>query len=61
MVVLPDPLVPTTTTRFMPVRRVTIRSEFAIDYTTFGELDEIVRGNWVSVDAIFSRRPSRRS
>jgi hypothetical protein len=33
---------------------VTIRSEFAIDYTTFGELGEIVRSNWPSFDAIFS-------
>jgi hypothetical protein len=33
---------------------VTIRSEFAIDYTTFGELGEIVRSNWTHFDAIFS-------
>ncbi|MBY0247836.1 MAG: hypothetical protein K2Q17_09225 [Nitrospiraceae bacterium] len=33
---------------------VTIRSEHEIDYTTFGELGEIVRNNWTSFGAIFS-------
>lgn len=33
---------------------VTVRSEYEIDYTTFGELGEIVRSNWPSFDAIFS-------
>jgi hypothetical protein len=33
---------------------VTLRSDFEIDYTTFGELGEIVRSNWSSFDAIFS-------
>jgi methionine synthase II (cobalamin-independent) len=33
---------------------VTLRSEHDIDYTTFGELGEIVRTNWASFDAIFS-------
>ena len=33
---------------------VTLRSENNIDFTTFGELGEIVRTNWVSFDAIFS-------
>lgn len=33
---------------------VTVRSEYEIDYTNFGELGEIVRGNWASFDAIFS-------
>ena len=33
---------------------VTIRSEDEIDYTTFGELGEIVRNNWTSFGAIFS-------
>jgi hypothetical protein len=33
---------------------VTVRSDFEIDYTTFGELGEIVRGSWPSFDAIFS-------
>jgi hypothetical protein len=33
---------------------VTLRSEHDIDYTTFGELGEIVRKNWASFDAIFS-------
>jgi len=33
---------------------VTPRSEQDIDYTTFGELGEIVRTNWASFDAIFS-------
>lgn len=33
---------------------VTVRSEHEIDYTTFGELGEIVRTNWSSFDAIFS-------
>jgi hypothetical protein len=33
---------------------VTIRSEYEIDYTTFGELGEIVRNNWTSFGAIFS-------
>jgi hypothetical protein len=32
----------------------TPRSEDEIDFTTFGELGEIVRGNWDSFDAIFS-------
>ena len=33
---------------------VTLRSEEEIDYTTFGELGEIVRSNWDDFDAIFS-------
>jgi hypothetical protein len=33
---------------------VTLRSEDEIDFTTFGELGEIVRNNWESFDAIFS-------
>lgn len=33
---------------------VTPRSEEEIDFTTFGELGEIVRGNWDDFDAIFS-------
>lgn len=33
---------------------MTLRSESNIDYTTFGELGEIVRTNWTSFDAIFS-------
>jgi hypothetical protein len=33
---------------------VTLRSEEDIDFTTFGELGEIVRTNWDSFDAIFS-------
>ncbi len=32
----------------------TIRSENEIDYATFGELGEIVRTNWDSLDAFFS-------
>ncbi len=33
---------------------VTLRSEEEIDFTTFGELGEIVRNNWMHFDAIFS-------
>lgn len=33
---------------------VTMRSEEEIDFTTFGELGEIVRSNWDSFDALFS-------
>ena len=33
---------------------VTLRSEHDIDYTTFGELGEIVRTNWSSFDALFA-------
>lgn len=33
---------------------ITIRSDKEIDYTTFGELGEIVRKNWNDFDAIFS-------
>ena len=33
---------------------MTVRSEYDIDYTTFGELGEIVRSNWASFDAIFT-------
>jgi hypothetical protein len=33
---------------------VTLRSEDEIDYTTFGELGEIVKGNWASFGATFS-------
>ncbi len=33
---------------------VTSRSEAGIDFTTFGELGEIVRSNWDDFDAIFS-------
>lgn len=33
---------------------VTPRSDEEIDYTTFGELGEIVRSNWDSFDTIFS-------
>lgn len=32
----------------------TLRSENEIDYTTFGELGEIVKGNWDSFDTLFS-------
>ena len=33
---------------------MTLRSEEEIDFTTFGELSEIVRSNWDSFDALFS-------
>lgn len=33
---------------------VTLRSENEIYFTTFGELGEIVRTNWISFDSIFS-------
>ena len=33
---------------------VTLRSEEEIDFTTFGELGEIVRSNWINFDAVFS-------
>ena len=33
---------------------ITIRSEHEIDYTTFGELGEIVRNKWSDFDPIFS-------
>lgn len=33
---------------------VTLRSEDELDYTTFGELGEIVRQNWIDFDSIFS-------
>ena len=33
---------------------VTLRSEAEIDYTTFGELGEIVKANWASFDSILS-------
>ena len=33
---------------------ITLRSEKEIDFTTFGELGEIVKSNWDSFDAIFS-------
>lgn len=33
---------------------ITLRSEEEIDYSTFGELGEIVRNNWDDFDAIFS-------
>lgn len=33
---------------------MTLRSEEEIDFTTFGELSEIVRNNWNSFDALFS-------
>lgn len=33
---------------------VTLRSEHEIDFTTFGELGEMVRNNWDDFDAIFS-------
>lgn len=33
---------------------VTLRSEHEIDFTTFGELGEIVRNNWNSFDTMFS-------
>ncbi len=33
---------------------VTLRSERDIDFTTFGELGEIVRNNWENFDTIFS-------
>ncbi|MBD3339340.1 MAG: hypothetical protein GF353_09535 [Candidatus Lokiarchaeota archaeon] len=33
---------------------VTLRSENEIDYTTFGELSQIVQKNWDSFDAVFS-------
>ncbi|WON93647.1 Swt1 family HEPN domain-containing protein [Sphingobacterium sp. UGAL515B_05] len=33
----------------------TIRSEEKIDYTTFGELSQIVTGNWEAFDVLFKR------
>lgn len=33
----------------------TIRSEEKIDYTTFGELSQIVTGNWEAFDGLFRR------
>ena len=33
---------------------MTMRSESEIDYTTFGELGEIVRNNWVDFGSTFS-------
>jgi hypothetical protein len=33
----------------------TIRSDEKIDYTTFGELSQIVRGNWVAFEGLFKR------
>jgi hypothetical protein len=33
---------------------ITLRSENEIDFTTFGELGEIVRKNWADFDSIFS-------
>lgn len=33
---------------------VTLRSEREIDFTTFGELGEMVRSNWIDFDTIFS-------
>lgn len=33
---------------------VSLRSEHEIDFSTFGELGEIVRSNWESFDAIFT-------
>jgi len=33
---------------------VTLRSDHEIDFTTFGELGEIVRNNWQSFDTFFS-------
>lgn len=33
---------------------ITLRSENEINFTTFGELGEIVRNKWVNFDAIFS-------
>ena len=33
---------------------VTLRSEEEIDFTTFGELGEIVRNKWDTFDALFS-------
>ncbi|WP_318344941.1 Swt1 family HEPN domain-containing protein [Flagellimonas baculiformis] len=33
----------------------TIRSEEPIDYTTFGELSQIVSGNWVAFEDLFKR------
>ena len=33
---------------------VTLRSEQEIDFTTFGELGEIVRNNWSHFDTMFS-------
>jgi hypothetical protein len=35
---------------------ITARSEAEIDYTTFGELGDIVRKNWVSFGGIFSNQ-----
>lgn len=35
---------------------VTLRSEEEIDYTTFGELGEIVRQNWADFDSIFTNQ-----
>lgn len=32
---------------------MTLRSEFEIDYTTFGQLGEIVRSNWSDFDTLF--------
>jgi len=33
----------------------TIRSEVKIDYTTFGELSQIVTGNWEAFETLFTR------
>ena len=33
----------------------TIRSENKIDYTTFGELSQIVSGNWEAFEVLFKR------
>jgi hypothetical protein len=33
---------------------MTLRSESNLDYTTFGELGDVVRGNWQSFDSMFS-------
>ncbi|WP_158526303.1 Swt1 family HEPN domain-containing protein [Pedobacter paludis] len=33
----------------------TIRSEEKIDYTTFGELSQIVTGNWEAFETLFTR------
>jgi hypothetical protein len=37
---------------------VTPRSEQALDYTTFGELGEVIRGNWDVFGGVFGSQPA---
>lgn len=37
---------------------VTPRSERALDYTTFGELGELIRGNWDVFGGVFASQPA---